>query len=61
MQSLVSAIQASAQSGSTYAQTYQHLLIGPSVNTGDWTPEMVWDTGFVDVLNDQLALLAVEQ
>ncbi|KAK1225001.1 hypothetical protein PQX77_012070 [Marasmius sp. AFHP31] len=23
-------------------------LIGPSVATGAWTPEMVWDTGFID-------------
>ncbi|KAK0200670.1 hypothetical protein DFS33DRAFT_1266366 [Desarmillaria ectypa] len=35
-------------------------LIGPSVATGDWTPEMVWDTGFVDTYNDNLAYLSVE-
>lgn len=36
-------------------------LIGPSVATGDWTPEMVWDTGFVDTYSDNLAYLSVEQ
>ncbi|PBK86027.1 hypothetical protein ARMGADRAFT_541303 [Armillaria gallica] len=35
-------------------------LIGPSVATGDWTPEMVWDTGFVDTYSDNLAYLSVE-
>ncbi|KAK7447749.1 hypothetical protein VKT23_014007 [Stygiomarasmius scandens] len=60
MQSLVSAMQISASDGSPYASSYQKLLIGPNVNTGDWTPEMVWDTGFVDVLNDNLAFLSVE-
>ncbi|THV02731.1 hypothetical protein K435DRAFT_748884 [Dendrothele bispora CBS 962.96] len=60
MQSLVSAMQTSASNGSPYASTYQKLLIGPNVNTGDWTPEMVWDTGFVDTLNDNLAFLSVE-
>ncbi|KAF5339473.1 hypothetical protein D9758_015323 [Tetrapyrgos nigripes] len=60
MQSLVSAIQNSANSGSPYAQKYQRLLIGPNVNTGDWTPEMVWDTGFVDALYDHLLYLTVE-
>ncbi|KIM41887.1 glycoside hydrolase family 79 protein [Hebeloma cylindrosporum] len=36
------------------------LLIGPNVNTGDWTPEMVWNTGFVDSYSSNLAYLAVE-
>ncbi|KAK0433146.1 hypothetical protein EV421DRAFT_1892992 [Armillaria borealis] len=35
-------------------------LIGPSVATGDWTPEMMWDTGFVDTYSDNLAYLSVE-
>jgi hypothetical protein len=39
----------------------QNLLIGPNVATGAWTPEMVWDTGFVQSYSPQLAYLAVEQ
>ncbi|KAF8154310.1 glycoside hydrolase family 79 protein [Crassisporium funariophilum] len=36
------------------------LLVGPNVATGAWTPEMVWDTGFVDAYSQNLAFLAVE-
>lgn len=39
----------------------RQLLIGPNLATGDWTPEQVWDTGFVDTYTDNLAFLAVEQ
>jgi hypothetical protein len=39
----------------------QRLLIGPNIATGDWTPEMVWNTGFVDTFSSNLAYLAVEQ
>jgi len=39
----------------------RNLLIGPNVNTGPWTPEVVWNTGFVDAYSDHLAFLAVEQ
>ncbi|KAJ8072419.1 hypothetical protein PM082_015978 [Marasmius tenuissimus] len=39
-------------------------LIGPSVATGAWTPEMVWDTGFIDSYGvntgGMLGALAVE-
>ncbi|KAJ7493695.1 hypothetical protein FB451DRAFT_1490977 [Mycena latifolia] len=35
-------------------------LIGPSVATGDWTPEMVWDTGFIDAYSSILMALSVE-
>ncbi|KAF8994926.1 hypothetical protein BDQ17DRAFT_1412398 [Cyathus striatus] len=38
----------------------ENLLAGPNVATGDWTPEMVWDTGFVDSYSEQLAWLGVE-
>ncbi|KAF9054026.1 glycoside hydrolase family 79 protein [Panaeolus papilionaceus] len=38
----------------------KNLLIGPNVNSGAWTPEMVWDTGFIDTYTDSLAFLAVE-
>lgn len=37
------------------------ILIGPNVNTGEWTPEMVWNTGFVDSYSSSLGYLAVEQ
>ncbi|KJA24861.1 glycoside hydrolase family 79 protein [Hypholoma sublateritium FD-334 SS-4] len=36
------------------------LLIGPNLATGDWTPEMVWNTGFVDAYSANLGYLAVE-
>jgi hypothetical protein len=36
-------------------------LIGPSVATGSWTPEMVWDTGFIPSYTNSLSALAVEQ
>ncbi|KAJ7092343.1 glycoside hydrolase family 79 protein [Mycena belliarum] len=35
-------------------------LIGPSVATGDWTPEMVWDTGFLQAYSSNLMALSVE-
>ncbi|KAJ7927457.1 glycoside hydrolase family 79 protein [Mycena leptocephala] len=34
-------------------------LIGPSVS-GTWTPEMVWDTGFISQYTDSLNALSVE-
>jgi hypothetical protein len=37
------------------------ILIGPNIISGDWTPEMVWNTGFVDDYPDNLAALSVEQ
>ena len=39
----------------------QNLLIGPNIASGPWTPEMVWNTGFVQTYSPQLAYLAVEQ
>ncbi|KAF8064391.1 glycoside hydrolase family 79 protein [Lyophyllum atratum] len=36
------------------------LLIGPNIAYADWTPEQVWDTGFVDQYSANLAYLAVE-
>ena len=36
-------------------------LIAPSVATGPWTPEMVWDTGFVQAYSSSLGALSVEQ
>ncbi|KAF5326359.1 hypothetical protein D9611_001067 [Ephemerocybe angulata] len=48
-----------AMSGEAHGAN-QHLLIGPNIATGDWTPEMVWNTGFVDSYSSNLAYLAVE-
>ena len=39
----------------------KNMLIGPSVASGPWTPEQVWDTGFIDAYKDRLYCLAVEQ
>ena len=36
------------------------LLIGPSISVV-WTPEQVWNTGFVDLYSPNLAFLAVER
>ncbi|KZT66775.1 glycoside hydrolase family 79 protein [Daedalea quercina L-15889] len=35
-------------------------LIAPSVATGDWTPEDVWNTGFIPAFQNDLSALAVE-
>jgi hypothetical protein len=37
-----------------------NLLIGPSVS-GTWTPEQVWDTGFIPAYSNSLYGLAVEK
>jgi hypothetical protein len=39
----------------------KNMLICPSVATGPWTPENVWDTGFLNQYSDHLYALAVEQ
>ena len=49
-----------AMNGPTYDKA-RSLLIGPNLATGDWIPEQVWDTGFVDTFYSNLAYLAVEQ
>ncbi|KAJ7141844.1 hypothetical protein C8R43DRAFT_583571 [Mycena crocata] len=36
-------------------------LIGPNIATFAWTLEQVWDTGFVDTYNSNLAFLAAEK
>ncbi|KAG6829523.1 hypothetical protein H0H87_011178 [Tephrocybe sp. NHM501043] len=38
----------------------RNLLIAPNIATGDWHPEDVWNTGFVDQFSANLAYLAVE-
>ena len=39
----------------------KNMLICPSVSTGPWTPEDVWNTGFINNYSDHLYALAVEQ
>ena len=39
----------------------KNMLICPSVATGEWTPEQVWDTGFIKTYGEFLTALAVEQ
>jgi hypothetical protein len=38
-----------------------NMLIAPSVATGPWTPEQVWDTGFIEKYSNNLFCLSVEQ
>ncbi|KAJ7583134.1 glycoside hydrolase family 79 protein [Mycena floridula] len=33
-------------------------LIGPSIATGDWTPQMIWDTGFIPSYSGSLSALS---
>lgn len=40
---------------------FRNNLIAPSVATGSWTPEMVWDTGFIPAYTNFLSALSVEQ
>lgn len=37
------------------------MLLAPSVSTGPWTPEDVWNTGFLQAYSQYLSYLAVEQ
>ena len=39
----------------------KNMLIAPSVATGPWTPEDVWNTGFIENYGDHLFCLSVEQ
>ena len=36
-------------------------IIAPSTSYATWSPEMVWDTGFVEAYTQYLSHLAVEQ
>ena len=36
-------------------------LVGPSVASGPWTPEQVWQTGFIDRFKDRFYAFTVEQ
>ncbi len=39
----------------------KHNLIAPSTSYAVWSPENVWDTGFMDAFSPYLSHLAVEQ
>ena len=39
----------------------KNMLICPSLSSIAWTPEQVWDTGFINTHIDHLSALAVEQ
>lgn len=47
--------------GTDDAIPLKNNLIAPSVATGPWTPESVWDTGFVGAYTNSLGALSVEQ
>ena len=53
--SLIKAIQADS------GIKNKKMLIAPSVASIAWTPEQVWDTGFIDSHISNLCALAVEQ
>jgi len=36
-------------------------LIGPNVATGNWKPEDVWGTNFIELFKERLFCLSVEQ
>lgn len=39
----------------------RHLLLGPSLSTSFWTNQQIWDLGYVDQFNDNLAILTTEK
>ena len=41
--------------------TVKNRVIAPSTSYAQWSPEQVWDTGFVDAYGSYLSHLAVEQ
>ncbi|KAJ7486841.1 hypothetical protein FB451DRAFT_1127091 [Mycena latifolia] len=55
---LLAQIEATGADPSGRART---VLIGPNIANFDWTPEQVWDSGFVDKFDANLAYLAVEK
>ncbi|KAF8636113.1 hypothetical protein AX17_003816 [Amanita inopinata Kibby_2008] len=40
--------------------TNRTMLLAPSVASGPWAPERIWNTGFIDAYSANLAYLAVE-
>ncbi|KAJ7457804.1 glycoside hydrolase family 79 protein [Mycena latifolia] len=55
---LLTQIEATGADPSGRART---VLIGPNIASFSWTPEDVWNTGFVDKFDANLAFLAVEK
>ena len=55
VQSLIQAMEANSNIPN------KNMLICPSVATGAWTPEQVWDTGFINTFNNYISAFAVEQ
>ncbi|KAJ7493667.1 glycoside hydrolase family 79 protein [Mycena latifolia] len=55
---LLTQLAASGDDPSGRAKT---LMLGPSIADAGWTPEDVWNTGFVDTYNENLAFLSVEK
>jgi hypothetical protein len=51
----------SPYSSSSAYPTLSNASAGPSVADATWTPEMVWNTNFVDVYSANLAWLSVEK
>lgn len=41
--------------------TNKNMLIGPSLASGPWTPESVWDTGYLDAYGQYLTAVTMEQ
>jgi len=43
----------------------KHMLLGPSVGSSipnvTWTPEQVWETGWLETFKDRLYAITVEQ
>ncbi|KAF9529921.1 hypothetical protein CPB83DRAFT_851818 [Crepidotus variabilis] len=38
----------------------KNQLLGPSIATGPWVPQQVWDTGFMDTFKDRMYAFTVE-
>jgi hypothetical protein len=49
-----------AMSGDAHTRN-RDILIGPNIATGDWTPQMMIDSGFIQRFAPHLMSLAVEQ
>ncbi|KAJ8520351.1 hypothetical protein ONZ45_g2843 [Pleurotus djamor] len=54
LQALIQAIQANPNI------PVKNNLIGPSIASADWTPEQLWETGYIQTFSNDLAILSVE-
>jgi hypothetical protein len=50
-----------AMESNTFTIPNKNMLICPSVSTGPWSPEDIWNTGLIEDYGDNLYALAVEQ